>query len=217
MKKTLVSVAMSLITISFCHGSAVMWNNAWMEYPEGPPRLWVAFTQITSTPGPGPDSNIVGYTITDLNIASTPTQAVMTLHDSMLASQCSILLLPVSYGTPIDDNLFVNSTDPFFRTYNPATGISISQTGLTLSLYETVFLACVAGGLDTATGIYNTWLYGWVELGYKDGEVYVVNSAHETTGLGIYAGTGIAVPEPSAVLLALSGLSLLLLRRRCRK
>ena len=66
-------------------------------------------------------------------------------------------------------------------------------------------------------------LYGWVELGYDGTNVFIVNgimgSAMETTGLGIYAGTGnvfgdSAIPEPASALLAFSGVALLLRRRR---
>ena len=58
------------------------------------------------------------------------------------------------------------------------------------------------------------YFYGWVELGYKNGDIYIVNSAMELTGLGMLAGTGTVIPEPSTALLALSGIALLLLRRR---
>ena len=211
MKKIWVSVAVSLIAFSFCHGGAVAWNNAWVDNSYGSPRLGI----MLAYPSSDPMSNIVGYTLTDINVASTPTQAVVTMDDKMLASVCTILLLPVSYGTPIDYGLFANSTDPFFRTYNPATGTSISQTGLTIPLYETVFLAFAFENLSTIPpGSFTDLSYGWVELGYKDGEVYVVSSAQETTGLGLYAGTGTAIPEPSTTLLALSGLAVLCLRRR---
>jgi len=77
---------------------------------------------------------------------------------------------------------------------------------LTINQGETVYL-----------GFFIEPLFGWVELGYDGTDIFIANSAMETTGLGIYAGTGIAVPEPSAVLLALSGLAVLCLRRRKRQ
>jgi len=53
--------------------------------------------------------------------------------------------------------------------------------------------------------------YGWVELGWDERGVTVWNSAMDIDGAPIQIG---GIPEPSAVLLAFSGFSLLLLRRR---
>jgi hypothetical protein len=41
--------------------------------------------------------------------------------------------------------------------------------------------------------------YGWVELLYDGNTINYVSSATERTGLGIYVGTGTAIPEPSSL------------------
>lgn len=47
--------------------------------------------------------------------------------------------------------------------------------------------------------------YGWVELIYDGNTINYVSSATERTGLGIYVGTGTAIPEPSTVGLLVIG------------
>jgi hypothetical protein len=56
--------------------------------------------------------------------------------------------------------------------------------------------------------------YGWVELLFNGEAVSVGASATERTGLGIYAGTGTAVPEPATTGLLLFGAAGLAWRRR---
>ena len=57
--------------------------------------------------------------------------------------------------------------------------------------------------------------YGWAELFFDGTTVSVASSATERTGLGIYAGTGQAIPEPApAGLLLLGAAGLLRVRRR---
>ena len=61
----------------------------------------------------------------------------------------------------------------------------------------------------------NTVQYGWVELLFDGEAVSVASSATERTGMGIYAGTGQAIPEPAtAGLLLLGTMGLLRVRRR---
>lgn len=47
--------------------------------------------------------------------------------------------------------------------------------------------------------------FGWAELSYDGIDVSLVASATERTGLGIYAGTGTAIPEPATAGLLLAG------------
>ena len=59
--------------------------------------------------------------------------------------------------------------------------------------------------------------YGWAELLYDGTTISVVSSATERTGLGIYAGTGSAIPEPTTAGLLLIGAMGLAWRRRMQK
>jgi len=194
MKKTLVFIAMSFVTIAVCYGGAIYWDSATFVHGGGN----IFFLEIQE-PTHGISANA------DIEVTTLPNQAILknNLKDYQLSY--GILLLQVEYNTLIDYDLFVNSSDPFFNTYAPS-GERISQTDVQIPLYETVYLAFSMSG----------WL-GWVEITYDDTGIHLGRNAMDMTWSGIYAGTGIVVPEPSAALLALSGFSLLLLRRRCRK
>jgi len=127
-----------------------------------------------------------------------------------------ILFLQVNENTLIDSDLFLNSSGSFFQTYAPS-GEPISEKDVKISQYETVYLAFAMGSYDPHVGeIWSAW-HGWISITYTGTGFDVASARVEMWPDGIYAGTGITVPEPSAVLLALSGFSLLLLRRRCRK
>ena len=60
-------------------------------------------------------------------------------------------------------------------------------------------------------------IYGWASLVWDGTELRLTDSAAETTGVGIYAGTYTAGPEPAAAGLLAAGLSALALRRRSRR
>ncbi len=59
-----------------------------------------------------------------------------------------------------------------------------------------------------------TYAYGWAALLWNGTELTLDGSAAETTGVGIYAGTYEAIPEPSVAALLLAGGAALLLRRK---
>ena len=58
------------------------------------------------------------------------------------------------------------------------------------------------------------YVYGWASLLWDGTELTLVDSAAETTGVGIYAGTYDAIPEPTSAGLLLAGIAAALLRRR---
>jgi len=130
----------------------------------------------------------------------------------------------VDKGTAVNyDTMLVGQDDYFSYFWGDKGTVDISIPLTNAEESNTVILAFAAGFPDYYCYYY--YYYGWVELGYKkfDGgnmDIYIVNSAMETTGLGIYAGTGNiigdAIPEPSSALLALSALALLLRRHRKR-
>ena len=75
---------------------------------------------------------------------------------------------------------------------------------------ETVYLGFRLGWPE-----YNTAEYGWAQLYFDGDTLSVLGSATEQTGLGIYAGTGTAIPEPATTgLLLLGGLGIIWKRSR---
>jgi len=60
-------------------------------------------------------------------------------------------------------------------------------------------------------------IYGWAELVYDGTTLSLVDSAAETTGVGIYTGTYNEIPEPYTAGLALTGFAVMAIRRRLRR
>ena len=114
---------------------------------------------------------------------------------------------PVQYGELID----IDSLD----TADPLAIINIHQIefgSIQLNTNDPFYLGFCVG--------YPQWDYadyGWVELLFNGESVSVLASATERTGLGIYAGTGTAIPEPSAIGLLSIGALGLAWKRRTRK
>lgn len=195
MKKLCLVFAMSLSFAMACRGSTVLWNVAGLGYDS-----YLGY--------------ILGVDIPDLCssganllITKSPAQAVIKNnvgHPYPILGY-SMLLVQTADGELVGHDLFANASGSFFQMYAPSGWPAVSETDLTVSLYDTIFLAFKFGD-TTGPGF-----YGWIELGYNGAEVFVVNSAIETAlSQGIYAG----MPEPSAAFLVLSGTAFLLLRRR---
>ena len=77
-------------------------------------------------------------------------------------------------------------------------------------------------GLYTGTqyatdGIYPDPLFGWAELENVNGTIYLLNSALEYQGGGIYAGTQTIIPTPEPSELALAALGTFLFAFRWRR
>ena len=109
----------------------------------------------------------------------------------------------VNYGDLIDWDL-AEASAPF------ADNITAEYGSLFLNYDEPVYLGFRLGGAYYCPAAE----YGWAQL-YFDGDVVsVLSSATERTGLGIYAGTGMAIPEPATAGLLILGASVLACRRR---
>jgi hypothetical protein len=110
----------------------------------------------------------------------------------------SLRFFEVNYGDLIARDL-AEASAPF------ADNITAEYGSLLLHYDQSIFLGFQLGGADYCPEIE----YGWAQL-YFDGEsVSVLASATERTGLGIYAGTGTAIPEPAtAGLLLMSAVGL---------
>ena len=198
-KKLCLTGVLFLFTVVNCYSSMVQWNIAGWGYNSYFDYYMLGFTV--------PDGTGVGR---GLDVISTSMHAVLTPNWEYGTLSYGTLMLQTDYNTLIDHDLFANATG-FFETYLP-NGMSTSEANLEIDVYNTVFLAFAIGshyGND-----FDALWYGWIEFGYNGKNVYIVNSALETTGQGIYAGTGLVVPEPSAALLAIVGLAVLGLRRR---
>lgn len=109
---------------------------------------------------------------------------------------------PVSHGMLVDKNA-ATSGDAFYDQIGgtPSTPIDL--------LFNEPFYLGFCLGMD-----YDSSWYGWVELQYDGEAVSALSSAVEKTGLGIYAGTGTAIPEPATTGLLLLGAAGLVWRRR---
>ena len=122
------------------------------------------------------------------------------------------LMLETSRDTLIDHGLFFDSPGPFFLSdleYQKPLVIPLTDPDFS----NTVILALAIGEGRSAPGSLVFW-YGWIEFGYDGEYVFIHDSAVASYQTGIYAGTYSVVPEPSTALLALSGVALLLRRRR---
>ncbi len=108
-------------------------------------------------------------------------------------------------GDPITAET-VATADPFVNSF-------IGQGGaLTLDAGETIYAAFYVDGGGVASDV-----YGWVALVYDGTTLTLVDSAAETSGVGIYAGTYTPIPEPDTACLALTGLAVLAVGRRWRQ
>ena len=95
---------------------------------------------------------------------------------------------------------FVPFSDPEYAT-------------IRLNLNQSFYLGFQLGSTEHYP---NAVQYGWAELFFDGAAVSVASSATERTGLGIYAGTGQAIPEPATAGLLLLGMAGLLRVRRRR-
>jgi hypothetical protein len=106
-------------------------------------------------------------------------------------------------GAPIDANA-VSMAVPFAENFSPTYGTI--ELEIDRIFYLGFWLDADAGGAPSD-------IYGWASLVYDGTTLSLVDSAAETTGVGIYAGTHTPVPEPATGALALAGLVPLVLRR----
>jgi len=202
--KKLFFVSMLTLSATFCHAGTIQWGIAGWEKAPFLSEMWKSeyYLGITTPNG----SISVGCNATFSFAQAT----IINNYDR--TTGLSVNLLPITCGTWVDNNLFNESTGPFFSTYDSSNNY-ISETNLYIpktndSCSNTYLLAF------KAFGSFDYVVYGWIELGYDGTNVFIMNSAEEITGNGILAQRSTCIPEPSTALLALSGSALFLLRRR---
>ena len=208
MKKTLVISTATLMSF-FVNAGPVQWG---VETGVASIGYWdddYYETYFLGVGGPG----VLGFMIS-LDFYYPPAQAVVTSPEIMTLG-ASATLVTTDYGSIIDHDLVFKATDNIFFSFS--TWWEYNE--LTIGMGESVLLAFAAYDFDVDKDEY-VYGYGWIELAYglneKTGleEVYVSDSAFDTLGRGMIAGTYNVVPEPATALLALSGLALLFRQRR---
>ena len=105
---------------------------------------------------------------------------------------------PMNYGDPVDAAATAAATDPFVVVYGDR---RIFET-IHLDLNESYYLGFQLGSTEFYPNVVQ---YGWAELLYDGSSISVRSSATERTGLGIYTGTGMVIPEPATMELLILG------------
>ena len=216
MKIQMKVIVLCMLFVSFCRGAAVPWDIGF-----GPVRYESEHAVGYGFDLTAPNGDGIGFT--GIKVTKSAEEAILKNESNWglaLASHC-MLLMETSRDVSIDYDFFFNSPGLFFQTYDYYTKEIQSETNLTIPAQESIFLAFAIAypPMPPLTTNYYVFWYGWMELVYDYNEkgvmdVFIRASGIETTGRGIFAGTYTAVPEPSSAPLALSGVALLLRRRR---
>lgn len=173
----------------------VEWNTVHMDYEfaQPPAQAFTLFTQWDPWTGAGvsggADQNLSGLWVTLMAYSTTLGIAHRWFE--------------VDYGELINGDTALAS-DAFADNMTPEHG------SLHLDYGQVLYLGFRLGGTDFLPDTQ----YGWAELYFDGDTVSVTASATERTGLGIYAGTGTAIPEPATAGLLLIGAAGLAWRKR---
>ena len=182
------------------------------------PPIWaVPVVEWNTVSGGGGRANFGLYTdltgSSDAGIEGTTTPNDL-LGNILLLTEggtvaCAHSWFPVIYGSLVDEAAWQTATD-----FLADIGDSYDLGSLTLTPGEALYSGFRLDAYGFPPYIPE---YGWAELFYDGTTISVVSSATERTGLGIYAGTGMAIPEPSSMGLLAMGALCVAWRRSSRK
>ncbi len=192
-KWTAASLTLLLATTPTWAFPVVEWNTV---HGGGNGGYFDLYTDLTGVS----DAGIEGTMIPDYLLDN-----VLLLTDRGTIA-CAHSWFPVVYGSLVDETAWQTATNFLADICG---GYNLGS--LTLAKDEPLYLGF---RLDSGDIPPYKREYGWAELLYDGTTVSVASSATERTGLGIYAGTGMAIPEPATAGLLILGASVLARRRR---
>ena len=149
----------------------------------------------------GSDVSPIGYAGLDMLLTATAPDTATLSAQTYTAGNVAIWF-QTSLNSAVDANA-VSSASYFC---NPLTG---TLGSIDVSIDQVFYIGFLLWGPDN--------IYGWASLIWDGTTLTLLDSAAETTGVGIFAGTYDPVPEPSAGCLLAAGLTALALRRRRRR
>lgn len=185
------SIIIWLVLWLSCHTTAwgvpvVEWDTVSFHYDEGG---FSFYTEMASFGFVG--AGIMGLATVDAGGGG------ITLDTESGSVGVSHSWFPVLYGSLVDDTAWRNAPDYLANIYD-----SYELGSIHLNEGESIYLGIQLGSSEFFP---NQLEYGWAELLYDGEALSMVSSATERTGLGIFAGTGTAIPEPTTTGLILFG------------
>jgi hypothetical protein len=135
----------------------------------------------------------------------------LTVYMEMVTLAVGHFWFETAFNAPVNAAT-VGSATPFAENF----GLGGWQP-IDLNINHVFYLGFWLDADGNGTPSASTDIYGWAALLWDGTELTLVDSAAETTGAGIYAGTYDAIPEPTSAGLLLVGIAAALLRRKARR